>query len=113
MPFLNYRIYLPYSYLYKRVKSTIKQFEEYSVDIKSTSSCKFKPPNLILDKVFSQKNVDIIDNLFLVKDVGFNYWTIGKGKKRDGNSIGDRILYSGTRLNPNDIPFLKGRDIGK
>ena len=49
----------------------------------------------------------------IVKDVGFNYWTEGKGKKRDGNSIGDRVFYSGKRQHPNDIPFLKGRDIVK
>ena len=45
-----------------------------------------------------------------VKDVGLNYWTIGRGKTR-GGSIADRILYEGTRQNAQDLPFLKGRNI--
>jgi gas vesicle protein len=44
--------------------------------------------------------------------VGFNYWSIGRGKKR-GNSIGSRILYNGERKNSKDIPYLKGRDISR
>ncbi|WP_177160185.1 TaqI-like C-terminal specificity domain-containing protein [uncultured Fusobacterium sp.] len=34
--------------------------------------------------------------------MGFNYWTVGKGKVR-GESIGSRILYNGEKLNENDI----------
>lgn len=45
-----------------------------------------------------------------VKDVGLNYWTKGRGKKR-GGSIGSRVIYSGERKNDDDIPFLKGGDI--
>jgi hypothetical protein len=48
-----------------------------------------------------------------VKDVGFNYWTTGRGKKRGENSIGDRVFYSGARRDGRDVPFLKGRDIAK
>jgi len=102
---------LPYNYIYKIADTSIKQREEHKVTVKNLSSCKFKPTNLILDKIYSHKNISIIDDLFLVKDVGFNYWTVGKGKKRDGNSIGNRIFYRGIQLNQNDIPFLKGRDI--
>lgn len=49
----------------------------------------------------------------MVKDVGFNYWTKGRGKKRGKNSIGDRVFYSGKKGHKHDIPFLKGRDIRK
>ena len=83
------------------------------VKINDTYDVRFKPHNSIWNKIITQKNIEIIDHLFNVKDVGFNYWTEGKGKKRDGNSIGDRILYSGIQLHPNDIPFLKGRDLNK
>ncbi len=37
----------------------------------------------------------------------------GIKKQRDGRSVGKRILYSGTKENANDIPFLKGRDVFK
>ena len=58
-------------------------------------------------------NIKIVEDLFFVKDVGFNYWSIGKGKKRDGNSIGDRIFYSGKINNKKDMSYLKGRDINR
>lgn len=51
-----------------------------------------------------------LEEKYLVKDVGFNYWTEGRGKKR-GNSIGSRVLYEGKRQHSKDIPFIKGRDI--
>jgi len=48
----------------------------------------------------------------LVKDVGLNYWTVGRGKKR-GGSIADRVLYKGAQRHRNDRPFLKGRNIDR
>jgi adenine-specific DNA-methyltransferase len=54
-----------------------------------------------------------LDAHFFVKDVGFNYWTEGRGKTRGKNSIGDRVFYSGKKGQKHDIPFLKGRDIRK
>jgi adenine-specific DNA-methyltransferase len=54
-----------------------------------------------------------LDAHFFVKDVGFNYWTEGRGKTRGKNSIGDRVFYSGRKGDKHDIPFLKGRDIRK
>nr|MDO8086818.1 N-6 DNA methylase [Candidatus Sigynarchaeum springense] len=51
-----------------------------------------------------------LGSVCLVKDVGLNYWTIGKGKTR-GESIGSRILYDGERKSKDDIAYLKGRDI--
>jgi type I restriction-modification system DNA methylase subunit len=53
-----------------------------------------------------------IGDVALVKDVGLNYWTEGRGKKR-GGSIADRVLYEGPRKNKADQPYLKGRDIDK
>jgi type I restriction-modification system DNA methylase subunit len=71
----------------------------------------WKPKNKIIEKITMQKD-KIIDDVCYVKDVGFNYWSIGRGKKR-GDSIGSRILYDGERKNQNDIPYLKGRDINR
>ena len=71
----------------------------------------WKPKNNIIDKLNRQKEKDVID-VCHVKDVGFNYWSEGRGKKR-GNSIGSRVLYDGERKNTKDIPYLKGRDIIK
>ncbi|MFH0768083.1 MAG: N-6 DNA methylase [Chloroflexota bacterium] len=50
-----------------------------------------------------------LGDIAFVKDVGFNYWTIGRGKTR-GGSIADKILYDGSKENEQDLPFLKGRD---
>jgi hypothetical protein len=51
-----------------------------------------------------------LDTVAFVKDVGLNYWSLGRAKTR-GGSIGDKILYSGTKQDDRDIPFIKGRDI--
>jgi hypothetical protein len=72
-----------------------------------------KPKNKIIQSLYCAPDVNPLGEKFFVKDVGFNYWTIGKGKKRDGNSIGDRILYSGPKRHKRDIPFLKGRNIDR
>jgi len=71
----------------------------------------WKPKNEIIDKLLSEKE-KLLGEICYVKDVGFNYWSIGRGKKR-GDSIGSRVLYQGERKNHRDIPFLKGRDINK
>lgn len=52
------------------------------------------------------------ENYFHIKDVGFNYWTEGKGKVR-GGSIGSRVLYKGTKKSSKDISYIKGSDITK
>jgi len=54
------------------------------------------------------KHLKLVDMAY-VKDVGLNYWTIGRKKTR-GGSIADRILYEGERKNKQDLPYLKGRD---
>ncbi|MBO1050008.1 MAG: DEAD/DEAH box helicase family protein [Dolichospermum sp. DEX182a] len=80
-----------------------------NIVLKSSSENPFKEINFLLDKF----NKNYLDEFFYIKDVGFNYWSIGKGKKRDGNSIGNRILYSGEKKHPEDLPFIKGKDIAK
>jgi len=103
-------------YKYGLVKSYSETISKDSTDIKLSvdkENIQFKPQNPILIKIFSNSSVTTFDALFYVKDVGFNYWTIGKGKKRDGNSIGDRIFYSGQQQNKKDIRFLKGRNVAR
>lgn len=59
------------------------------------------------------KKLDVFEKFesyFLIKDVGFNYWSIGRGKTR-GDSVGSRILYSGKQLDDTDKSYLKGGDI--
>lgn len=53
-----------------------------------------------------------LEQYFDIKDVGFNYWTEGRGKVR-GESIGSRVLYKGDRLNDADTPYIKGGNINK
>ncbi len=53
-----------------------------------------------------------IDDYFLVKDVGYNYWSEGRGKQR-GDSIGSRILYKGSKAHAKDIPYLKGSNFNR
>ncbi|MDR1140478.1 MAG: N-6 DNA methylase [Planctomycetaceae bacterium] len=50
------------------------------------------------------------DDVLYVKDVGYNYWSIGRGKVR-GGSIGSRIFYFGTKKHKKDIPYCKGSNI--
>jgi hypothetical protein len=57
-------------------------------------------------------NLDKFEKYFLIKDVGFNYWSEGRGKVR-GGSIGSRVFYKDDRDNVNDIPYIKGGDIQK
>lgn len=70
------------------------------------------------DFILKNKLISRLDKLpkfetyFLVKDVGFNYWSEGRGKIR-GGSIGSRVFYNGDKLNKADIPYIKGGDIQK
>jgi len=70
--------------------------------------CYWKPTDAIVEKI-SKINPKLGDIAF-IKDVGLNYWTKGRGKKR-GGSIGSRILYAGERQHEKDIPYLKGGNI--
>jgi len=84
---------------------------EHIIHSPDESSLKIGDP--IFERMVNNKEFCTIDDMFYVKDVGFNYWTKGRGKRRGGGSIGQRVLYSGIKKNPNDIPFIKGRDIGQ
>ena len=69
----------------------------------------FIQENSILNKF---KNVKVFEDYFLIKDVGFNYWSVG-GEKTRGNSIGDRILYKGKKQSENDISYTKGSNFNR
>jgi len=94
-------------------EAEIINFEKYSLKTELMQSNldnqSWKPKNKIVEKMLLKKD-KLIENVCYVKDVGFNYWSVGRGKKR-GDSIGSRVLYEGERKNQKDIPYLKGRDI--
>ena len=58
------------------------------------------------------QKLETIGDYFLIKDVGFNYWSVGSAKVR-GNSIGDRILYKGIRESDLDVAYVKGSNFNK
>lgn len=109
------QIKLPYVSLIKISNEDFTETEQKYFSIIEVNDAPFKPANSIIDKILNKhkNNYYLVDEKFFVKDVGFNYWSIGKGKKRDGDSIGDRILYSGDKKNNKDKPFLKGKNIEK
>jgi adenine-specific DNA-methyltransferase len=104
-------IEFPYFFNLKVVKEKFEEYENLEVKINSSCDLSLKPTNKIFLKILNLPEIKIMDKLFYVKDVGFNYWTKGKGKKRDGDSIGDRVFYSGEQKNVKDIPYLTGKDI--
>jgi type I restriction-modification system DNA methylase subunit len=69
----------------------------------------FIQENVILNKF---KNIKVFDDYFFIKDVGFNYWSVG-GEKTKGNSIGDRVLYKGVKENNDDISYTKGSNFNR
>ncbi|MGL2962922.1 Eco57I restriction-modification methylase domain-containing protein [Flavobacterium sp. RSB2_4_14] len=69
----------------------------------------FIQENSILNKF---KNVKVFEDYFFIKDVGFNYWSVG-GEKTRGNSIGDRVLYKGKKQSENDISYTKGSNFNR
>ncbi len=78
------------------------------IDTLVLDSLLWTPENPLVVKSFQMATT--LDVVAWVKDVGFNYWTKGRGKKR-GGSIATRILYKGETQHPQDKPYLKGRDI--
>ena len=102
-----------YNTVLKVFKKDFIEYKEEFFEVEINRDSYLKPKNAIVEKIFKLNDGLKIDDEFFVKDVGFNYWTIGKGKKRDGNSIGDRILYSEKRIDTKDKSYLKGRDIEK
>ncbi|PKQ27834.1 MAG: restriction endonuclease subunit M [Candidatus Anoxymicrobium japonicum] len=75
-------------------------------DVLESLSWKYVNP---LDSKLTTDKVKL-DDISLVKDVGLNYWTRGRGKKR-GGSIADRVLYEGKKQEKQDMQYLKGRDV--
>jgi type I restriction-modification system DNA methylase subunit len=83
---------------------------EVSVELEKLPLERWRPLHQVSQKAMVGSAT--VDDLCFVKDVGFNYWTMGRGKKR-GDSIGSRILYSGKQQSPNDIPYIKGSDFDR
>ncbi len=68
---------------------------------------------IALNGIFAKlANIPKMNHYFLVKDIGYNYWSVGSKKVRQ-NSIGSRVLYHGKKEHFNDIPYLKGTQIGR
>lgn len=103
----------PYKVDLKLIRDVFEKPISKNFIINFGSDIPFKPIDKIIQAITFRNETIALDSLFFVKDVGFNYWSVGKGKKRDGNSIGDRILYSGIKKNKLDKPYLKGRDVLK
>lgn len=93
---------LPSSVDFNKVK--LIKFE--SVEISNPDGWVLSSP---CEKYFALPRVK---DLYEVKDVGFNYWSEGRGKTR-GGSIGDRVFYEGKKKSKSDLPYIKGRDIEK
>lgn len=100
----------PYKVKIEVAKGSIHTFEESWFNVQEMTDKPFKPINLLMDRLSRSEEFCFIDDLFYVKDVGFNYWSKGRGKKR-GGSIGSRVFYKGPKNDPQDIPFLKGVNI--
>lgn len=76
--------------------------------VEELTTLRWMPANKLIARLAKAKLK--LRDVAWVKDVGLNYWTRGRGKKR-GNSIADRVLYNGQQQNRRDKPYLKGRDI--
>ena len=83
----------------------------YEVDISCLKSLNWKPMSPIASRLLNS-DLPTMSGIAWIKDVGLNYWTKGRGKRR-GGSIADRVLYEGERKHPDDKPYLKGRDIDR
>jgi len=103
----------PYDVNLNIASGSIPHFQRTAFIVTGCSDAPFKPVDPLLGRIAGRANFTQLDGSFFVKDVGVNYWTKGRGKKRGGNSIGDRVFYAGKQRYVADIPFLKGRDIQK
>jgi hypothetical protein len=104
-------INFPYRYALKVAVKSFQDFLKYCVVINESTTKSLKIENSMYSRLMTQDEMLLAEDILFIKDVGFNYWTKGRGKKRGGGSIGNRVFYSGTQKNKKDIPFLKGRDI--
>ena len=104
----------PYPYQVRlRLAESLEKFSVFEFTLREGSDAAMKQQNPLHERLRNDARFAELDEHYFVKDVGFNYWTTGRGKKRGGNSIGDRVFYTGARQNTKDVPFLKGRDIAK
>jgi hypothetical protein len=101
----------PYRYTLKVAEGSFQDVLKHCVLINESTTKSLKIESSIYSRLMTQGEIVLSEDMLYVKDVGFNYWTKGRGKKRGGGSIGDRVFYSGIQKNKKDIPFLKGRDI--
>lgn len=83
-------------------------FSDIKINQQSFQSLHWQPLDATIGKINKIKTR--LGDIAFVKDVGINYWTIGRGKTR-GGSIASRVTYEGKRKNVKDLPFLKGRNI--
>jgi hypothetical protein len=88
----------------------VKVLNEVLVDLHILGESAWKPIDVVAEKAANCSTR--LGELCFVKDVGLNYWTIGREKQR-GDSIGSRILYDGDRQHSADVPYLKGSDFGR
>ncbi len=99
----------PYEFLLKNKNEST--FDNHIISVEKASDTGIKPQHPLMKKIIAESDF-ILSDYYDVKDIGFNYWSKGRGKTR-GDSIGKRVLYSGEKEHEDDIPFLKGRDIDK
>jgi type I restriction-modification system DNA methylase subunit len=83
----------------------IEYLNIFQINLNNLPKSRWLPFDTITERVQS-KSVKL-ESICLVKDVGFNYWSIGRKKTR-GDSIGNRILYDGQKQHDQDICFIKG-----
>ncbi|NJK32259.1 MAG: N-6 DNA methylase [Deltaproteobacteria bacterium] len=96
---------------YRRLADFSELNDDASVSMISSEavrSLRWVPSDPVFERL-SEISVTVGDVAW-VKDVGLNYWTKGRGKKR-GGSIADRVFYEGDRAHRRDMRYLKGRDI--
>ena len=109
--FIKVNPQFPYHYILRNAKNSLTEFDSFTVEVDAIGETGFRAQNPLF-KIISEKATFLLSEYYDIKDIGFNYWSKGKGKTR-GNSIGSRVLYSGSKESINDIPFLKGRDIDR
>lgn len=109
--FMNTTPIFDYSFKMRVAQEDIFTFVDYDITLSKGTDEPIKPVNSLFQKIVSNVSF-FLDEKFEVRDVGFNYWSKGKGKVR-GGSIGSRVLYAGERQDERDTPYLKGRDIDR
>ena len=109
----QHEIKFPYKYKLKVAENSLKLFSVQSIVLNGPTLNSLTLKNSLYSKLINEDDVNLAGELFYIKDVGFNYWTKGRGKKRGEGSIGNRVFYSGKQKSKKDIPFLKGRDISR